>query len=520
MAKKPIKKTTSSGVSARHPDYDKHAKKWKRARDVLAGQDDIHDGKEAYLPKLLNEEPSEFNARIERTPFFNASWRTVAGFVGMLYGKPATLECDDGLKEFLKDVTMTGRSFEDFSRGVAYEDFTTSRVGVFVDHPEAGTKPDGTALTVAEVAALNIRPSMTMFVAEDIIDHKKGNVNGKVQVTQVRILEQKDEQVSEFETVSKSVVRVLDFNAAGQYRQRWFDEETEIQIGGEVIAYMNGKPLDYIPFYFIGPDGTDADFEAPVLDDLFTHNVKHYQAYADYVHACHMTALPTPWITGYAADAGFVDPDALTPRAKPQSFNIGSTTAWVFPDHQTKVGFLEFNGGGISALKDLVAGYAEEMAAIGARMLAPEKSGVEAADTLAIRNNGENSIVGAVGIAVSGGLTQALNTFSQWAGFGKECKYELNREFMPFVIQAPMLTAWLSLVQAGRMSAQTLYWLLQRGDLARPDVDFEGEQTAIDADPVPRPVPVGNPALGVDGKPVDPVAAAKAALEEKDKKAA
>jgi hypothetical protein len=45
------------------------------------------------------------------------------------------------------------------------------------------------------------------------------------------------------------------------------------------------------------------------------------------------------------------------------------------------------------------------MAAIGARMLAPEKNGVEAAETLFMRHSGENSILSAIAIAVGNGLT-------------------------------------------------------------------------------------------------------------------
>lgn len=510
MAKRPAtKRKAGNGVSEYHPKYKKFAAKWKRARDVLGGQDDIHAAGKAYLPMLLGEETTEFAARIERTPFFNASWRTVAGFVGMLYRKPPVLEASDRLKELLKDVTMSGVSFDNFSKNVSYEDLTTSRVGVFVDYPESVKNEDGTdkELSVAEVESLNRRPSMALYTAEAIRDHDKAWVDGKYILTQVRLDEIQYEAESEFKRKEIPVIRVLDL-VNGQYRQRVFDEATEQQIGPDRIALMNGKPLNHIPFYFIGPDGTDSDFEAPVLDDLFTHNVKHYQAYADYVHACHLTGLPTPWITGYnTEDPGFQDP--LVPKKPPTRFDIGSTTAWVFPDHQTKVGFLEFTGGGITSLKELVAGYAEEMAAIGARMLAPEKSGVEAAETLAMRHSGENSIVGAVAIAVSSGLTEALKTFALWAGESdaevKKIKYEINRDFMPFVIPPQLITAWLAAVQAGRMSAEVFFLNMQRGDQIPATRTFEEEQAAIDTDPVPRPVPAGNPKMGVDGKPVDPV---------------
>jgi phage terminase large subunit len=42
-------------VNSTHPDYDTFAPKWKRCRDVIAGQDAIHAAGEAYLPRLKDE---------------------------------------------------------------------------------------------------------------------------------------------------------------------------------------------------------------------------------------------------------------------------------------------------------------------------------------------------------------------------------------------------------------------------------------------------------------------------------
>lgn len=486
-----------TGVTKRHRDYDKMAPKWRRCRDVVAGEDEIHAGAELYLPKLLEESDLEHKARIARTPFFNATWRTIGGFIGLLYRKPPTLEVSDKLAKLLEDVTMSGVSFDAFAQDVTLEDLEVSRLGVLVDHSQWPVGDDGKAktLTVAQAEALALRPSMSLYKAESIINWEYGKVDNATQLTQVRLVETEVEKTSEFESSAFEVVRVLDL-FEGKYRSRKFKFETEEQIGEDVYPLMNGKPLAYIPFYFIGPDGTDGAIEPPVLIDLVNLNVKHYQVSADYENACHFVGSPTPWVTGYASNQ-------MDRLGNPiiDKFVIGSTTAWVFPDPNTKVGFLAVEGD-IGPLEKNLDRKEAQMAAIGSRMLAPEKGGVEAAQTLVLRHAGENSVLAAIAIAVSGGLTKALKTFAEWAGEASDkIKFEINRDFIPLNVDAQTLTAWLAAVQGGRMSGETFFELIKRGDLVAPDVTYEEEQARIDSTPIAAPLADPNAPPSNEPKP-------------------
>lgn len=489
---------SATGVKNRHRDYDKFAPKWRRCRDVVAGQDEVHGAGELYLPSLAEEEPVEHLKRIKRTPFYNATWRTIGGFIGMLYRKPPVLEVPAKIEPLLEDVTMSGVSFQVFAQDITLEDLEVSRVGVLVDHPEQVMKADGTALSVAEAEALGLRPNMALYKAENIINWEYGRVNNHTVLTQVRLLEEYVEKKSEFESESFYRIRVLDL-VQGKYRVRLFKEDNEEQIGGDIFPLMNGKTLGRIPFFFIGPDGTEGTVEPPVLIDLIDLNIKHYQVSADYENACHFVGSPTPWITGYQPQQ-----DAEGRPIK-ESFYIGSTTAWVFPNAETEVGLLALEGD-IGALKENLDRKEAQMAAIGARMLAPEKSGVEAAHTLQLRHMGENSVLSAIAIAVSGGLTKALKTFARWAGASEaevaKIKFEINRDFIPLNIDPATLQAWIAAVQAGRMSAETYFDLTKRGDLVAPELTFEEEQARIDANP-PAP-PVAEPEPPKPGDKKDP----------------
>lgn len=485
MAKKPIKTRgrVGNGVATLNENYTKFAAKWKRCRDVTTGQDAVYEAGTAYLPMLTDETPEEYRARQNRTPFFNASWRTVAGFVGMVFRKPPTRKIPKALEEYLNDVTMTGTKFDVFAQETIYELMTTSLCGIYVDHPALVTNENGSPLTVRQAEALGLRPSMKRYNVEAIRDWKLGRVNNRTVLTQVRLSEVKTETITEFKEEETPVVRVLDLDPEGFYRVRVFIEATEEQDGDDVYPLLNGQKMTEIPFYFLTPDGEEVGYPEPILLDLFDLNLKHYQVSSDYEHGCHMTALPTPWITGHQSGLG--------PNGQPvkETFRIGSTTMLIFPNQETKLGFLEYTGAGLETLEKNLDRKEAQMAAIGARMLAPEKTGVEAAETLTIRNSGEHSILGAISVAGSGGLTKALNMFARWLNMNQECEYTLNRDFVPFVVDPAKMQAWLAAVQAGKMSGETFFDLMQRGDLVPAERTYEEEQARIDATPPPPPIP-------------------------------
>jgi len=477
------------GVKNRHKEYDRYASKWQRVRDVVSGQDEVHAKGPLYLPPLIDETVEGYAARVKRTPFYNASWRTMAAFVGMLFRKPAIFEVPSGLEFLLNDVTLSGVDFNSFAQDIALEDIMISRVGILVDYPQASQNEDGTVktMTVAEAEGAGLRPSMVMYRSESIINWKYEYVNNKYILTQIRLAETTLTTKDEFEVEEENRIRVLDLQFPwGIYRQRVFKEENGEQIGKEVYPLMNGKPLTEIPFYIIGPDGGQSELSEPILIDLVDLNLQHYMVSSDYEHGCHMTGLPTPVISGAQEQFG------KDGQVVEQTFYIGSTAAWLLP-MGADAKFLEFSGQGLQALENNLTRKEAQMAAIGARMLTAEKSGVEAAETLAMRHSGEHSILSAIAIAVSQGIEKALKTFALWAGMSEaevaKIKFEINRDFMPFVLSPQALTSLLSTVQAGKLSHEAFFDLLKRGDFVPSDLDFDEEQARIDFNP-PMPEPM------------------------------
>jgi hypothetical protein len=124
----------------------------------------------------------------------------------------------------------------------------------------------------------------------------------------------------------------------------------------------------------------------------------------------------------------------------------------------------------------------KQMAALGARMLAPEKAGVEAANTLSMRHNGEDSVLAGIAKLVATGLTEVLTFMAEWAGIAGTVEYKLNTDYLPKGMSAQDLTALMSAWQQGGISYQTLFSNLQRSEIIAADATPEDEQAAINTE--------------------------------------
>lgn len=477
-----------------HEDYKRMAPKWQRCRDVAAGQDAIHSAGEAYLPKLKDQTKEDYEAYVARATFYNATWRTIAGLLGMLFRKEPGKEVAKDLEEIIQDVTMSGVPFQVFAQHVAEECMVVGRVGVFVDYPVVDTE----TMTGADVLALNLRPSMNIYKAESIVNWRCRRVNNKYVLSQVVLKEVYSEPVDEFtDGVPEDRYRVLDLDdvQSGEtiktiYRIRLFklDEKgNAIQIGGDSIPSMKGAPLPFIPFYFIGVDDTTPEVDEPPLIDLVDMNLSHYKNMADWEHGAHFTGLPTAVVSGYSP----VQDDT---GRMPEKLYIGSTTAWVFTDPLARAMYLEFTGQGLGTLKDLCERKEMMMAILGARMLEAQKKGIESADAAGIHRSGEQATLASAAQSISMGLKQALQTFSDWAGSSGEVKYELNRDFFPMPMDAPTLTALILGWQSGAYSYETLFRKLKQGEVISSESTPESEQAkiAIEAPAAVPPAEKGN----------------------------
>lgn len=457
----------SKGVRTTNPTYDKLAPKWKRCSDVVDGQDALHKGRETYLPKFVDESEEEYSARLKRANFFNATWRTIAGLTGLAFRKEPTVEVPAAIEPYLADVDLAGNSLDKLAKGLVEDMLEYGAFGLLVDHPP---RPDGmTPITQAVAEALGLRPTIQYYEIESVINWRYERINNVHQLTLVVLKEDASVAADEFSHETEDRYRVLDLvplmGEAGQswaYRQRVFriNDKNEDELVSETYPQMNGRALSYIPFKIAGL------LDEPPLIDLVDLNVAHYQVNAEHRHGLHFTALPTLFVTGLQDD-------------KP--IYIGSTAAITTPIPDAKAEYVEFKGQGLSAIKDTLKEFKQEMAVLGARMIADESARqIETLGGTQIKRAGENSILASIVLEVGGAIEWALGVFAEWAGVSGEVRYEINRDFNPAGLDAQQLTALTGAVMSGHISHAEFFDLLQRHDVVDARKTFEEHQAEIE----------------------------------------
>jgi hypothetical protein len=409
----------------------------------------------------------------------------------MVFRKAPMFEVPDGMKDMINDVTLDGLDLNGFAEEIVDDAVIVGRAGILVDHP---VTPANTTKAIAEKA--NIRPFLKHYKAEAIFNWKTESRNNALALTQVRLWETAEVAgTNEFNATIRKQIRILDLNPLGQYRQRIFVEKKVIgadgekweQFGDDIIPLKNGAPLDFIPFYFVGIKNGLPAAEKPPLIDLANANLSHYVSTADLEHGAHFTGLPTAVITGHT--------DSAEEGGTPSEYRIGSATAWIFPNEETEVKYLEFEGQGLGALEKRVEKKEEYMAFLGARMLTPEKRAVETAETAQIHRTGETSVLAALAASVSQSIEKALMFFAEWAGISGTVTFKLNNDFTAIKMSAQELTALFQTYQGGGMAFSDFLWNLKRGEIIQEDRTEDEIRSEIET---------SNPFMDNEGNPNQP----------------
>jgi len=472
-----VQQMKPKGVRATHPEYDEHLPIWQTVADCEKGQRAIHLAGVKYLPKLAVETPDGYAARLSRSAFFNAFWRTVSGLTGMAFRVDPIATVPDAILPLLEDINLAGVSADAMAKAIVEHVTEYGRVGLLVDHPPM---PENvSAISQAAAEAGGMRPVVQFYPAMSVINWRYGRVANAWKLVLVVLKEAHAEPISEFEDATESRYRVLDL-ANGAYRSRVFRIDkrgNDEQVGADVYPLMRGKPMAEIPFTFIGENGMGAQScDDPPLGDLIDANLAHYTLWADLRHALHFAGLPTLFLSGVTSD-------------KP--IYAGGDAAITSEHPDAKGSYIELQGDSLAALEKAIASQEQRMAMLGARMVADETKQAETLGATQIKRAGENSVMAAIVRGVSDAMEWALKIVCDWQGVdGKDVSYEISRRFLPAAMGPQELTALMAAWQGGGLSEAELFANLQEGEIIDSAKTLEEHQEEIGAMALPSPAAV------------------------------
>jgi hypothetical protein len=434
---------------------------WKKCRLAVEGEDAIKrsDMLKTIVPPLSEQTDEEYTAMVSRGSYFGATGRTVDGLIGMAFRKPIVVKAPSSLQPIIDDMMLSidnKVSLNDLCRRGLDEDVTVGRVGYLVEYPDVSTA----GMSAAKLQASMIRPYVAEYLAETIIDWRYERVGNGSQLTMVRLIETVegwgDDMVTRTEIQQERRLLLID----GQYVQRIYRQGT--QFGVDKIPLMNGEPLKQIPFF------CDLESHRPPILDLANVNLHHFAMDVEHKNAAHFIGTPTPMFAGFQ----FAESDP---------FRLGATGGYASQNPDATWGFLEFEGAGLTELREIKKEMVEQMSILGARFLEAEKSGVEALETVKLRRTGETSVLANIVNKRSTQMQDMLRLMAAWQGVSGEITVAINTDFDEAGLSPQDKTALFQMLQGGAISEQTYFYNMQRGEMYEPGTTFEDEQDRIRA---------------------------------------
>ena len=427
------------GIESKHPLYTDTENKWTRVRDSFLGSDAVKVKGEVYLPKLSSQDKDQYASYVMRAMYVNAIKNTVQGLVGAVMRIDPIINAPDRILELAEDITGTGVTLNDFISNMLSEQLLMGRQGVLIDRTTERAYLSGYTTEQMTNWMDGVIVLKESYVSHDINDPY--DMDYEVQYRELMI----DED--------------------GKYLVRIWREYEGWSIWNEIYPTKVGQALDSIPFVALSGNELNLNPTQPPLMSLVDTNLSMYRTSADLEHGRHFTALPTPYVTGIDGDS---------------ELRIGSGTAWILPDSSSKAGYLEFTGQGLQALEKAIDEKRGIMASLGASLLQTQKTGVESADALRLRQNSEASVlIGAV-LSVQEGIAKALSIMADWEGVSGDIEVSLNTDFTDTKINAQDLTALMGAWQSGGISHETFLHNMKKGEVIPDDVSVEDEKSRID----------------------------------------
>src|SRR5712671_3637646 len=167
-------------VNSTHPDFASNCDSWQRIRDVVLGDAAIKAGGEKYVARLDSQTDQEFQAYVNRGFFYNATARTVSGYIGLIFRRDPVLLLPDKsaalhavLKGVVNDVDLLGTTLDSYSRNVISSVICVGRAGTLVDWHGEGEN----------------RAYLSLYSAESILNWRQIRIDGHVKLSLVVLAE-------------------------------------------------------------------------------------------------------------------------------------------------------------------------------------------------------------------------------------------------------------------------------------------------------------------------------------------
>ena len=427
-------------VNTYHPNYHHWYAKANKDRMFLAGEEEVKNAGEYFLPRLSGQTKTEYHSMLDRTLFFGAARRTHSALLGLVHRKPAVIEIDQQYRPLTENMDLSKDGhFDIFAKDVTSELLSVGRAVICVDYDDMAQ-----------------RPYASLYKGDCLINQRYDDMTGELSLAVLS--EVHEVPIDEFETAYVTKYRVKKIEN-GIFIDCLYapDDKGDYYLESEMIPQRLGSPLTYIPMTVINNTGLGCtNYEDSILHDLISVNVNHYQTSADLSTVLHFSALPTLTITGVS------DTDTHAP------VHLGSTSAILLPPG-TDAKILEFTGSSASQLKEHLQELEARMSVLGSRILNSQESRPQTATAESIRSAAEQTTLHGVVSTIEHGIEHVIKDMMYWDGAeDAEVIVRFNRDYNANKLDASMLASLTKAFNEGAIDRDTYLYNLEQGEMLPP----------------------------------------------------
>lgn len=447
-------------VETHHPQYELYLPLWVQTRDSVKGSVAIKDKKHKYLPVPDNNtmderkgtETMRYRQYIKRALFTNFTARTKNALLGAAFRKDPVYELPEGLEYLIDNATGDGLSLTQMAKDELSNLLETGRCGFLVDYPEAQE-----GLSAEEVQEYGLAASIVPYTAEQIINWKTHNMNGRKMVGLIVLAELYQDDENSFDHEEKTQYRVLRHRPEGYSQQLYRDGEP---YGEEIFPRKaDGSTWDYIPFMFVGSKNNDATIDDSPLADIADVNIAHYRNSADYEESCFITGQPSLFITHSLSPEQWLE-------YNPMGVKLGSREGHVLGESGSAT-LLQASPNNL--VLEAMRAKEAAMVMIGARIIT-DRGGNETAEGARIRFASENSVLG----DLVHNLSEAIEMCIYWCGEfmgvpADDVEFQINDEFYDKSVDPQIIMSMIQLLDRDLIGEADIFDRLKAGGLIDSD---------------------------------------------------
>ena len=404
-----------------HPEYDAMVEDYAQMRDTAAVQRIVKQAKATYLPPTAAQvldgatnavEPgySAYMAYLNRAIFPEHVDEALRTMVGILNREPAEISVPARLEGILENATRKNETIHQLIRRINEAQLLYGRIGLLLD---VDTNSD--------------LPHIVTYSAESLINWDDDRATESARDALSFVVSAEDAWVRGQDINGHR--QMFDWSVATRYRAMYLNEngvyatftEQEGTQSPEIVPTFGGRPLDFVPFTFVGANDLTATPGPIPLLGISNAALAIYRGEADFRQTLHMLGQDTLVMTGVAPGTD-LDEDEPT--------RIGSGAKIELPEGGDAK-FIGISSAGLPEQRRALEDDYARSIAMGSRLLENTTSQAESGEALRIRVSAKTTTLHSVALSCAAGLEHALKQMAVWVGADpNEVRVSPNTDFV------------------------------------------------------------------------------------------